>query len=206
MKNLTEYILESIKPDVIKWLKQVYETMQKLIKNNKVQPINVDIKQLAKPQKGGFSFDDFANDKMVKTIVNDKMVGFVVTSQMINNPKMYLVDKNGEEQKELKPECLPYWYQQENNIYFVGIVMFDTSTTYIDEFAHLVGIETSLCVSESTPVLKAILNDFALHYLNKKGNYKGLTAKPTHPKMKAILTKIGFSTFKDNPDILTYKL
>ena len=125
---------------------------------------------------------------------------------MLQNPNKYLVDKSGEEEKELKPECLPYWYQQDNNIYFIGIVMYDSSVTYIDEFAHLVDIETSLCVSESVPVLKAMLNDFALHYLNKKGNYKGLTAKPEHPKMKAILNKLGFNPFKDNKDILIYKL
>lgn len=206
MKRLTEYINEQLKPDVQKWLAKVYKTMQSLIKDNKVQPINVDPKKLAKPKKGGFTFEDFANDKTVKTIINDKVLGFTVTAQMLKNPNKYLVDKNGEEEKELKPECLPYWYQQDNNIYFIGIVMYDSSVTYIDEFAHLVDIETSLCVSESVPVLKAMLNDFALHYLNKKGNYKGLTAKPEHPKMRAILTKLGFNSFKDNKDILTYKL
>ena len=206
MKHLIEYINEQLKPDVQKWLANVYKTMQSLIKDNKVQPINVDPKKLAKPEKGGFTFDDFANDKTVKTIINDKVLGFTVTAQMLQNPNKYLVDKSGEKEKELKPECLPYWYQQDNNIYFIGIVMYDSSVTYIDEFAHLVDIETSLCVSESLPVLKAMLNDFTLHYLNKKGNYKGLTAKPEHPKMRAILIKLGFNSFKDNKDILTYKL
>jgi len=206
MKHLIEYINEQLKPDVQKWLANVYKTMQSLIKDNKVQPIDVDPKKLAKPEKGGFTFDDFTNDKTVKTIINDKVLGFTVTAQMLKNSNKYLVNKSGEEEKELKPECLPYWYQQDNNIYFIGIVMYDSSVTYIDEFAHLVDIETSLCVSESLPVLKAMLNDFALHYLNKKGNYKGLTAKPEHPKMRAILTKLGFSPMKDNKDILIYKL
>lgn len=206
MKKLTEYITEALKADVQKWFKQVYQTMQSLVKDNKVQPIEVDTKKLAKPKNGGFKFDDFANDKTFKTIVDDKSLGFAVTSQILKNPNKYLIDKSGENEKELKPECIPYWYQQDKNVYFVGIVMYDPSVSYIDEFAHLVDIETSLCVSESTPVLKAILNDFALHYLNKKGNYKGLTAKPEHPKMRAILTKLGFNSFKDNKDILTYKL
>jgi len=206
MKSITVYISEALRGEVSKWIGNVYKTMQSLIKDNKVQPIDVDPKKLAKPKKGGFKFDDFATDKQVKQIVNDKALGFTVISQMIKNPNKYLVDKNSEEEKELKPECLPYWYQQDKNVYFIGIVMFDTTTTHIDDFAHLVAIETSLCVQESTPVLKAMLTDFALHYLNKKGNYKGLTAKPEHPKMRAILTKLGFNSFKDNKDILTYKL
>ena len=80
MKHLTEYINEQLKPDVQKWLANVYKTMQSLIKDNKVQPINVDPKKLAKPEKGGFAFDDFVNDKTVKTIINDKVLGFTVTA------------------------------------------------------------------------------------------------------------------------------
>ena len=223
MKQLRQYILESLKSDVSKWLKEVYNTMQSLIKDNKLQPIDIDVNNLAKP-KQSFEFDDFANDQIVKKIVSDKVIGFTVTNQMLQMPKKYLVDTNGTEEKELKPKLFPYWYRppvQKNeaneedtkvsndNIdptYFVGIIMYDQNVTYVDGFIHLVGIETSLCVKESTPVLKAMLNDWALHYINKEGNYQGISAKPVHPKMKAILTKLGFSSMKDNKDILTYKL
>ena len=206
MKQLQSYIYEALKFDIQKWFQQVYKTMSKLVKNNKTQMIDVDVKKLAKPQTGGFQFEDFVNDKNVKAIIDDDNIGFTVTSQMIQNKKQYFVEKNGETQTELKPECLPYWYQENNNVYFIGLVMFDIKIKHIDEFANLVDIETSLCVQESLPVLKAMLNDFSLHYLNKKGNFRGLTAKPAHPKMKSTLVKLGFTTSKDNKNILVYKL
>ena len=40
----------------------------------------------------------------------------------------------------------------------------------------------------------------------KKGKYKGICVKPAHPKLKATFTKLGFTSMKDNKDILTYKL
>lgn len=225
MKRLQEFINESLGVKVEKWLKQVYDTMQQLIKDNKLQPIDVDVDNLAKPKNNQtFKFEDFSKDQIVKKIISDKVIGFTVINQMLQMPKKYLIDTNGTEEKELKPECLPYWYRpvttkNEANeeetkaskdsidpTYFVGIIMYDKNINYVDGFIHLVGIETSLCVKESTPVLKAMLNDWALHVINKDGNYNGITAKPLHPKMKANLTKLGFTSMKDNKEILTYKL
>ena len=200
MKQLLTYINEALKSDVQQWLKNVYQTQQTLIKDNKVQPLQVDVNKLNKPKKS-FTFEDFSTDAVVKKIVGDKQVGFVVTNQMIRNPKQYIQD----EDKELSPECLPYWYQDGKNIYFVGICIYDKKASYIDNFVHIIGIESSLVVAESVPLLKAILGDF-IKFIEKEGNFIGLSAKPTHPKMKANLIKLGFNSFKDNKEILTYKL
>ena len=79
MKNLITYITEKLKADVQQWLKQVYDTQQSLIKDNKVQPIKVDVNKLNKPKKS-FTFEDFSTDTVVKQIVGDKQVGFTVIS------------------------------------------------------------------------------------------------------------------------------
>ena len=200
MKQLLTYINEALKSDVQQWLKNVYQTQQTLIKDNKVQPLQVDVNKLNKPKKS-FTFEDFSTDAVVKKIVGDKQVGFVVTNQMIRNPKQYIQD----EDKELSPECLPYWYQDDENIYFVGICIYDKKASYIDNFVHIIGIESSLVVAESAPLLKAILGDF-IKFIEKEGNFVGISAKPTHPKMKANLIKLGFNSFKDNKEIFTYKL
>jgi len=200
MKDILTFITEALKPDVQKWLKQVYRTQQILVKDNKVQPIQIDVKQLNKPKKS-FLYEDITTDATFKNIINDKQVGFVVTSQMLKNPNQYLKDDD----KELKPECYPYWYQEGDNVYFVGICMYDKEVKYIDNFIHLIDIESSLVVSDSAPLNKAILNDF-IKLINKEGNYQGISAKPTHPKMKATLIKLGFNSFKDNKEILTYKI
>ena len=200
MKQLLTYINEALKSDVQQWLKNVYQTQQTLIKDNKVQPLQVDVNKLNKPKKS-FTFEDFSTDAVVKKIVGDKQVGFVVTNQMIRNPKQYIQDEN----KELAPECLPYWYQDGENIYFVGICIYDKKASYIDNFVHIIGIESSLVVAESAPLLKAILGDF-IKFIEKEGNFVGISAKPTHPKMKANLIKLGFNSFKEIKEILTYKL
>ena len=120
MKNLITYITEKLKSDVQQWLKQVYDTQQKLIKDNKVQPIKVDVNKLNKP-KQPFVFEDFYTDAIVKQIIGNKQVGFTVINQMIRNPKQYILD----EKKELNPSCLPYWYADGKNIYFVGLCVYD---------------------------------------------------------------------------------
>lgn len=200
MKQLITYITEKLKSDVQQWLKQVYDTQQSLIKDNKVQPIKVDVNKLNKPKKS-FTFEDFSTDAIVKQIVSDKQVGFAVINQMIRNPKQYVFDEN----KEMNPDCLPYWYADGENIYFVGLCIYDKNVSYIDNFIHLIAIESSLVVAESLVLNKAILNDF-IKLVNADGHYQGITVKPTHPKMKANFVKLGFNSFKDNKEILTYKL
>lgn len=222
MKTLKSYITEALSntqqldKKTSKWIGETYDTMQKLIKDNKLKPIDVDVKQLAKPKKD-FDFKTFSNDQNVKKILSDRVVGFTVINQMTQMPKKYLVDGD----KELNPSCLPYWYRptsqkneandenEEDKIdptYFVGMVMYDKDTSYVENFMTIDAIETSLCVKEALPLLKAMLNDFALHYINKLGKYDGLASKPMHPKMKANLVRLGFSPMKDQKEILTYKL
>ena len=68
MKQLLTYINEALKSDVQQWLKNVYQTQQTLIKDNKVQPLQVDVNKLNKPKKS-FTFEDFSTDAVVKKIV-----------------------------------------------------------------------------------------------------------------------------------------
>ena len=84
--------------------------------------------------------------------------------------------------------------------------MFDQNVSYIDNFIHLIEIESSLIVKNPVPLNKAILMDFIKYIKSKNQQIIGITAKPTHPKMKAILIKLGFDSFKDNKEILTYKI
>jgi hypothetical protein len=200
MKSLLRYLIEGLKTDVKKWLNNVYKSQQSLVKNNKLQQIDVDVKQLNKPQQP-FLLEDFASEPIVKQLIGNRLTGFTVVNQMIRNPKQYIYDKT----KEMKPECMPYWYSNGNNIYFVGICIYDKSISYIDNYVHLIAIESSLIVSESAPLNVAILNDF-IKLINKEGNYQGISVKPLHPKMKASFMKLGFNVLKENKEILTYKL
>lgn len=225
MKSLRMFIDESLNSKVQKWIKQVYNAMIQLNKDNKIQPIEVDVNNLAKPQQS-FEYKEYSDDMIFKKIISNKVFGFVVSNQILQTPKKYLIyQSNAEngENKLLEPKCLPYWYRKSSQTneaneevelsnnpidptYFVGLVLYDTNTSLIEGYINLVSIETSLCVKESLPVLKAMLNDWALHYMNKEGKYIGIASKPLHPKMKSILMKLGFSPTKDNKEILAYKI
>lgn len=200
MKSLITYISEALDQKIQKWLKQIYQTQQTLIKNNKVEPIEIDVEKLNKPEKE-FLYDNYSNDPIFKKILADKNFGFTVINQMFRLDKKYLVDND----KEYKPDCYPYWYQSDANIYFVGLCLYDKNITYIENYINLIGIESSLMVNNSADLNKAILNDF-IKVIPKIGNYKGITIKPIHPKMKAIFIKLGFKVSSDNKEILIYKL
>lgn len=198
MKTLTEYnIYEGLSNDVKKFFNNVFKTQEKLVEKNKVQPIDVDATKLNKP-KHSLNKEDLS-DKSIKQIIASKHTGFTVAMQMISNENKYFKD----EDKEYNPECYPYFYKDGKNIYCVGLLMYDEKINYIDQFVTLLLIESSMIVSKSINVDKGILNDF----INMmKGKYKGICVKPVHPKLKATFTKLGFTSMKDNKDILTYKL
>jgi hypothetical protein len=198
MKTLTEYnIYEGLSNDVKKFFDNVFKTQEKLIEKNKVQPIDVDVTKLNKP-KHSFKKEDLS-DNSIKQIIASKHTGFTVAMQMLSNENKYFKD----EDKEYNPECYPYFYKDGKNIYCVGLLMYDEKINYIDQFVTLLLIESSMIVSKSINVDKGILNDF----INMiKGKYKGICVKPVHPKLKATFTKLGFTSMKDNKDILTYKL
>ena len=206
MKKFSQYIKEALRPEVTKWISSLYDKMINLVKEKKINTeLEVDVKKLSKPEKGGFMYDDFASDKTIKNFINNNIFGFTVINQMIKTPNKYLINE-GDTNEEIKPECLPYWYQTDSNIYWVGLILWDNQIKYEEDYANLVAIESSLLIKKSLPLLKGMLNDFTLHYLSKKGNYKGLVAKPIHPKMRSILLKLGFIVNKDNKNILLYKL
>ena len=205
MKSILLYIKEALKSDEQKWLNDVYKTNQTLVKDNKITPIEIDVKNLNKPVKP-FEYDKFINDPVFKKIIEDNFVGFTVTNQLIKNANKYLKDND----KELKPNCYPYWYSTQidkntQNVFFVGLCLYDKNVTYIDNYLHLISIESSLIVKDSAILNKAILNDF-IKVMQKVNKYSGISAKPTHPKMKAILLKLGFKISKDNKELLTYKI
>ena len=200
MKSLSIYLIEGLKNDVKKWLQNVYQSQQSLIKDNKVTPLQVDINNLNKPKRA-FTFDDFTTDPIIKKLIGDRKTGFVVTNQMIRNPKQYILD----EDKELTIECMPYWYQDGNNIYFVNLCLYDKTAPYVDGFVNIFSIESSLAVEDSEELNKAILSDF-IKFIETEGTFSGISTKPKHPKMKAILIKLGFNPLEDDKEIFTYKI
>ena len=60
MKKFSEYIEETLRPEVTKWINSLYDKMISLVKEKKINTeLEVDIKKLSKPEKGGFMYDNF---------------------------------------------------------------------------------------------------------------------------------------------------
>ena len=200
--NQYSYISENLKPDIQKFVQNVYNAELKLIQNNKIEPIEFDVKKLNKP-KSEFLYDNYYNDKQFKMIIDNKIFGFVVISQMLKQVNQYLID----EDKELKPSAYPYWYQGDKGVYCIGMCLFDKNIAYKENYLTLCAIESSLFVKNYQDLNKAILNDF-IKEIPKMGQYEGIAIKPLHPKMKAQIMKMGFKvdTESEDKDILIYKV
>lgn len=201
MKHFSKYYLcEALSTEAKQWLKSVIDTQKALADENNFNPIEIDVNKLNKP-RNPFTYEDFFNDAIVKNILNDKKVGFVITNQMVRNSKNFIFDDT----KNIKPNCFPYWYQDVKNIFFVGICIYDKENTYIDGFANLIDIESSLMIKNSEDLNKAIFNDF-IKIMSTDNKIKGIVAKPKHAKIKALFIKLGFSPSKENNELLTYKI
>lgn len=206
MKSIINYIkeslniLENLKPDIQKFIKTVYETELKLIQNNKIEPIKFDVTKLNKPEHE-FLYDEYYNDKQFKLIIDNKLFGFTVISQMLKQVKNYLID----EDKELKPDAYPYWYQGDKGVYCIGMLLYDKNIAYKENYLTLCAIESTLFALNSQDINKAILNDF-VKLVPKLGQYEGIAIKPLHPKMKVIIQKLGFRIDTEDKNILIMKI
>lgn len=200
MKRFSTFFYEALSSEAQDWLKSVVNTQKSLVKDNKVQPITVDINKLNKP-RNPFTYDDFCNDALVKNLLGDKNVGFLVTNQMIRNAKNFIFDEG----KNIKPNCFPYWYQEGNNIYFVGLCIYDKEHTYIDGLVNLIDIDSSSIVKNADELNTAIFNDFT-KMMGEDQKIKGIVSKPKHAKIKSLLQKFGFGPSKENNELLTHKI
>lgn len=206
MKSIKTYILEQLSSEFLDWFKKLYANMIKLQRSNSLESVDIDITKLSKPKTEAYSYEDFLTDKYVKSFLSNPKYGFTVINQMVKNPKKYFPEQENDDKEVSNCKCLPYWYKTDNYIYFVGLIIYDTGIKHIDNCCNILAIESSLIVKDSYKLLKAMLNDFCNNYINKENKFVGLTAKPTHPKTKAIVTKLNFKSSKDNKEILVYKI
>lgn len=206
MKSLTTYIDESLNGAIRKWLKPVLQShinMGKL--GNKMNLINIDENKLNKPETP-FLFKDYSKDNIFLKIINNKVTGFTIASQLLRQPNKYLIiDDN----TSYTPDCMPYWYKvDENNIYCCGLVMYDINNKLADDYLNIINIESGMFVDKSKELNKALLNDF-IKFINSgyfNSNYKGLIAKPLHPRVTNNLRQLGFDINKENKETLIYKI
>lgn len=200
MKRFSTFLFEALSSEAQDWIESVVNTQKSLVKDNKLEPIEVDINKLNKPRKP-FSYNDLFNNTSIKDLLINKNVGFLITNQIVRNPKNFIVDDT----KDITINCYPYWYQDDNNIFFVGLCMYDKEHLFIDGLVNLTNIDSSNIVKNKDELNKAIFNDF-IKIMSTDQKIKGIAAKPKHSKIKILFQKLGFNTSKDNNELMTYKI
>lgn len=205
MKHINEYLDNKIiNEGLLDWFKAFFKKLYKnqrsrVSDNNKVEMYKVDTKNM-KVQKEAVKLNDV--DKDTQEIWNDKQVGFPIGSLIKANPRKYQLVKD----KEFNPDVLCYFSQDKNATYIIGLLIVDKDISFIENYQHIVDIESSLIVDNPTDVNKAIIEEYSELVKKENSNFKGFTAKEIHPKLKGNLVKLGFKRSDNDKEILIYNI
>ena len=90
--------------------------------------------------------------------------------------------------------------------YSIALLMVDNTSTYIENYRHIVDIESNLIVDNPTEVNETVLKQYIDICKKENSNIKGFTAKNLHPKLKGNLNKLKFKTSQENKEILIYNI
>lgn len=210
MKNLRNYILESLSGSQKQFFDNTLKSQKSLIINNKVNQIVVDLSKIGQPQISALTDVDLSY-KNLKELITDRQIGFTTLTKFIVRPNNYLIDQK-DKNKQLKMKWLPYFYTEDPKDpnkpnYMISNIVFDDSTQYVENMIHIMNLESALPVQNKDAVTKQVFTLFINQFVKLK--YKdiiGFTAKPADMTIRGTLTRLGFKTMTDNKDILTYKI
>lgn len=201
MKHIGEYIDDKvINESLLSWLKAFIKKLKsnqtKLINNNKVNMLDMDVDKLIM-QKEPARFNDLIKDRDTLEIWQNAKIGFPESSIIAKNINKYCKDLG-----EVKSDPYVYtFYYKSESIYYAGVLIYEPNIQYIENYVHIISIETNLVVDNPTEVQEAIFNQFKNIMLKEKMSCEGFTAKITHNKMKGILEKLRFKKSEDNEEL-----
>lgn len=205
MKTFTQYINEEqieclnegFLSKLANWFKGIFKTQKKLENEN----LKVDVKQIKSPEKPMKLKDILAVDSEIE-LINDKNVGFPVASQIINQKDKYLTltSEKNDEKREYQPLVDRYFYVDGNNKYMIGQIMYDISIKNDNNFVNMINFEVLQKVENLSEVQKYICEIFEGNM--KKQSFKGFQYNITHPRVKAVLIKLGYKTENNNKNII----
>ena len=208
MRHLNEYIYDVAEDKVlneglISWLKafikKIKSNQLNLIHNGKVNMLKMDTNKL-KYQKDPAPLNDLINDQYVQEIWKNNKIGFPESYKVAQNIKRISPDLND---VKSNPFVYTFYYNGENT-YYAGIIIYEKEIQYIENYMHIVSIETNLVVDNPSEVQKAMFDQFKKMLNTNKMSIEGFTAKNSHEKMKGILANLKFKEAEDLEEI--YKL
>lgn len=196
MENLQRYIWEAqidegLLSGIGKFFSKIFKVQKKF--GEAGEKIKVDIKKIKRCKKPL----DFVNleTKEYKVLLEDKTCGFPIFNEFVKNPKKYLGDAKDSSKTYL------HFQELEKGAVQAGAIMYTESPEQRNgEAAQLLCIESSLIIENVAEVNKCML-DIWMNELKKNKELQYIFAIPTHPKIKGILTQIGFSKDKGNKEM-----
>lgn len=204
MKHLNNYIVEhqikhlneGILDKLTNWFKNLFKNQETL----KDKTIKVDTKNIKGPDKSIELKELIKNSEELK-LINDKSVGFPVSAMLIKQKNQYLTkeDKDGNKQ-EYETLVDRYFYVDGDNKYDIGIIMYDEKIKNDNNYVNLINLEVIQRIDNISEVQKYIGNIFEDN-MKKKG-FTGAQYDSKHPRVKAILIKLGYQSENNNKDIL----
>ena len=211
MKQITEYYYnfaenKYLNEGLLDWFKaffkKVFKSQQSRLNGNNVEMYKVNTKNI-KFAKQPVKFSEVDNDTLNEW-KHDKL-GYVVATNIINNQKKLLVDINN---NPIDPLVYTFFSPDEDGkrTYSVALLMVDNNSTYIENYKHIVDIESNLIVDNPTEVNETVLKQYIDICKKENSNIKGFTAKNLHPKLKGNLNKLKFKTSQENKEILIYNI
>ena len=206
MQHIAEYIDDKIiNEGLLSWLRAFIKKLKvnqvKLIDKNKVNMLNMDVKKL-KFQKEPVKLSDLARDKETLDIWANNKIGFPESNMIARNIPKYCPDQG---ETESDPYVYTFYYRGEST-YYAAVIIYDNAVSYIDNYKHIISIETNLVVDNPSEVQVAVFDSFKKIMNKREQNLAGFTAKLIHPKMKGILTNLRFVKSEDNEEIYKIEL
>lgn len=204
MKSLYQYITEAIGKNILnqqnkKFFTDIEETYKRLSDSKTLNPIKVNVKELNKPTVP-FMLKDF-RDKSVYDIIKNNTYGFQLSKSAIVNTENYIGYDNVDDTR-----IFPYFYKDDKNTYFIGLISFTPSPTHIDNYLNIGIIETSKLVQNNDEVIAAIYNDLKNYVkTNATDNCLGFASKPTETIYINNIKKTTMKTSDLNPEIYVDK-
>lgn len=196
MENLQRYIWEAqidegLLSGIGKFFSKIFKVQKKF--GEAGEKVKVDIKKIKRCKKPL----DFVNleTKEYKVLLEDKTCGFPIFNEFVKNPKKYLGDAKDSSKTYL------HFQELEQGAVQAGALMYTESPEQRKgEGVQLLCIESSLIIENVAEVNKCMI-DIWMNELKKNKELQYIFAIPTHPKIKGILTQLGFSKDKGNKEM-----
>jgi hypothetical protein len=196
MKTLHEYIFEAqinegLLSGIAKFFSKIYKNQKKFGDKGKI--IKAEIKQM-KRCKSPIDFANLETDEY-KALISDKKSGFPILNEYVKNSKKYVGDDTGSVKTYL------YFQDLKDGAIQCGALMFtEKPEVREDEAIQLICLDAAKIVSNDSEIFKFMVDNWMEDFKGKK-EIKYIDAKPTHPKIKGIMAKVGFSQDKGNKEI-----